>query len=209
MTRGDGSGLAARVLVAAVAALVIVPVSALSAGYGGPPAVVGRRLSWARHAAWQWLCPSGTLYAAGGGSRRMWVVLPFFCAGGVLGSLICRRRWSCRGLPAGRGSAIAWRPGAGGGFLALSPRAGGAAAAPRTVAEHRAGAGGSMAIGALGALAFLLSGQPLGVHVGADAVGGKGRGWAPPRSRLEHLLVMGRAAAVIWQGSLLTQGTRR
>ena len=28
-------------------------------------------------------CGSGTLYAAGGGSRRMWVVLPFFCAGGT------------------------------------------------------------------------------------------------------------------------------
>lgn len=33
-------------------------------------------------------CGSGTLYAAGGGSRRMWVVLPFFCLGGLLGSLV-------------------------------------------------------------------------------------------------------------------------
>lgn len=29
-------------------------------------------------------CGSGTLVAAGQGSRRMWVALPFFCLGGVM-----------------------------------------------------------------------------------------------------------------------------
>ena len=45
-------------------------------------------------------CGSGTLYAAGGGSRRMWVVLPFFCLGGLLGSLMLPAALALPALPA-------------------------------------------------------------------------------------------------------------
>ena len=93
LARGDGSGLAAGLLVPAVAALVIVPFAALVPGYSGfvspigVPLVIGAAIFGLGMQLGNG-CGSGTLYAAGSGSRRMWVVLPFFCLGGVLGSLV-------------------------------------------------------------------------------------------------------------------------
>ena len=93
LARGDGSGLAAGLLVPAVAALVIVPFAALVPGYSGfvspigVPLVIGAAVFGLGMQLGNG-CGSGTLYAAGSGSRRMWVVLPFFCLGGVLGSLV-------------------------------------------------------------------------------------------------------------------------
>ena len=206
MTRGDGSGLAAGVLVAAVAALVIVPVSALSAGYGGyvqplgPPAVVGAALFGLGMQLGNG-CASGTLYAAGGGSRRMWVVLPFFCAGGVLGSLILPAALELPSLPpVGLGEIL----GPWGGLAATLALTGALAALllrrgpwPST-AQVRA----ALAIGALAALAFLLSGQPWGVTSGLTLWGAKAAGalrldlgwstywsWAGPRQDLAGSLL--------------------
>ena len=177
MTRGDGSGLAAGVLVAAVAALVIVPVCALGAGYGGYVQPLG--LPVAAGAALFGLgmqlgngCASGTLYAAGGGSRRMWVVLPFFCGGGVLGSLLLPVALELPSLPQiGLGDML----GPWGGLAATLALTGALAAlllrrGPRPdPAQLRA----AVAIGALAALAFLLSGQPWGITSGLTLWGAK------------------------------------
>ena len=180
MTRGDGSGLAAGVLVAAVAALVIVPVSAFGAGYGGyvqplgPPAVAGAALFGLGMQLGNG-CASGTLYAAGGGSRRMWVVLPFFCAGGVLGSLVLPAALELPSLPpVGLGKVF----GPWGGLAATLALAGALTAlllrrGPRpSPAQLRA----AVAIGALAALAFLLSGQPWGITSGLTLWGAKAAG---------------------------------
>ena len=229
MTRGDGSGLAAGVLVAAVAALVIVPVSALGAGYGGyvqplgPPAVVGAALFGLGMQLGNG-CASGTLYAAGGGSRRMWVVLPFFCAGGVLGSLVLPAALELPSLPpVGLGD----RLGPWGGLAATLALAGTLAAlllrrGPRpSAAQLRA----AVAIGALAALAFLLSGQPWGVTSGLTLWGAKAAGafgldltgnaywsWDGPRQDLAGSLlaqdsslmdigfILGATCAAAWRG---------
>ena len=177
MTRGDGSGLAAGVLVAAVAALVIVPVSALCAGYGGyvqplgPAAVVGAALFGLGMQLGNG-CASGTLYAAGGGSRRMWVVLPFFCAGGVLGSLVLPAALELPSLPpVGLGDML----GPWGGLAATLALAGALVALLLRrgpwpgAAQLRA----AVAIGGLAGLAFLLSGQPWGVTSGLTLWGAK------------------------------------
>ncbi|NKE43797.1 YeeE/YedE family protein [Roseomonas frigidaquae] len=89
----DGRTLGASFIVPAVAALVILPVGTLAEGYGrfvapiGPPLVVGAAVFGIGMQITNG-CGSGTLVAAGQGSRRMWVALPFFCLGGVLGSLV-------------------------------------------------------------------------------------------------------------------------
>ena len=187
MTRGDGSGLAAGVLVAAVAALVIVPVSALAEAMAamsrrsGRPVVVGAALFGLGMQLGNG-CASGTLYAAGGGSRRMWVVLPFFCAGGVLGSLVLPAALELPSLPpVGLGNVL----GPWGGLAATLALAGGLAALllRRGPRPSRAQLRAAVAIGALAALAFLLSGQPWGVTIGADALGREG-GERPRRSIL-------------------------
>ncbi len=177
MTGGDGSGLAAGVLVAAVAAVVIVPVAALGAGYGGyvqplglpvavGAAVFGLGMQLANG------CASGTLYAAGGGSRRMWVVLPFFCAGGVLGSLLLPAALALPALPAvGLGDVL----GPWGGLAATLALAGALAAMllRRGPWPGRAQLRAAGAIGGLAALAFLLSGQPWGITSGLTLWGAK------------------------------------
>ena len=229
MTRGDGSGLAAGVLVAAVAALVIVPVSELGAGYGGyvqplgPPAVAGAALFGLGMQLGNG-CASGTLYAAGGGSRRMWVVLPFFCAGGVLGSLVLPAALDLPSLPpVGLGDLL----GPWGGLAATLALAGALAAlllrrGPRPgAAQLRA----AVAIGALAALAFLLSGRPWGVTSGLTLWGAKAAGalgvdltgtaywsWDGPRQDLAGSLlaqdsslmdigfILGATLAAAWRG---------
>jgi len=177
MTRGDGSGLAAGLLVAAVAALVIVPVSTLADGYGGYvqplglPVVIGAALFGLGMQLGNG-CASGALYGAGGGSRRMWVVLPFFCAGGLLGSLILPAALQLPTLPpVGLGKVL----GPWGGLAATLALAGALAALllrrgpwPSAVQVRPA-----VAIGTLAALAFLLSGYPWGVTTGLTLWGAK------------------------------------
>ena len=87
---GDGRGLGAGFIVPAIAALVVLPVGALSENYGrlvmpvGPSLLVGAAIFGTGMMLANG-CGSGALSAAGQGSRRMWVALPFFCLGGVLG----------------------------------------------------------------------------------------------------------------------------
>ena len=91
--RRDGRALGAAFIVPTVAALVVIPIGATVEGYSrfvtplGPVLVagafifgIGMQLAGA--------CGSGTLVAVGQGSRRMWVALPFFCLGGVLGTTL-------------------------------------------------------------------------------------------------------------------------
>ena len=177
LTRRDGSGLAAGFVVAMIAALVVIPVAALVPGYNGFEAPIGLPLiggAMLFGAGMQWAngCGSGTLYTAGGGSRRMWVVLPFFCVGGLLGTLVLPAAVS---LPAM--SEVVF-PRMFGPWLGLAATLILAAAlmllvvgrGPRPdAARLRAAA----VIGALAALAFLLSGQPWGVTTGLTLWGAK------------------------------------
>ena len=175
--QGDGSGLAAGVLVAAVAALVTVPVATLVPGYAGYVAPLGVPLlaGAALFGLGMQLangCASGTLYAAGGGSRRMWVVLPFFCAGGVLGSLLLPAALELPALPA---VALGDAAGAWGGLAATLALAGGLMGlllrrGPRPARAQLWTAG---LIGALAALAFLLAGRPWGITSGMTLWGAK------------------------------------
>ena len=234
MTRGDGAGLAAGVLVAAVAAVVIVPVSTLGAGYGGyvqplgPPAVAGGALFGLGMQLGNG-CASGTLYAAGGGSRRMWVVLPFFCAGGVLGSLVLPAALDLPSLPpVGLGD----RLGPWSGLVATLALTGALAALLLrrgpwpSAAQVRA----AVAIGALAALAFLVSGQPWGVTSGLTVWGAKAASaigfdltgttywsWEGPRQDLAGSLlaqdsslmdigfILGATLAAAWRGRFRAQ----
>ena len=177
MTRRDGSGLAAGIAVAMVAALVIIPVVALSPGYSGFEAPIGLPLiggAMLFGAGMQWGngCGSGTLYTAGGGSRRMWVVLPFFCIGGLFGSLALP---AAVALPAlhevvfprilGPWIGLAVTLALAAALIALVVGRG-----PRPDTDRLKAAAG---IGALAAVAFLLSGQPWGVTTGLTLWGAK------------------------------------
>jgi uncharacterized membrane protein YedE/YeeE len=171
---GDGGVLGAAFIVPAVAALVILPVATMVDGYGRFLSPVG--LSLLVGAAIFGIgmqltngCGSGTLVAVGQGSRRMMITLPFFCLGGVLGSLA---------LP----TALAW-PGIGVVDLAASfgPWGGLAATEALLLAGalvvlrgRRPPAGKLLAgavIGALAAALFLVSGQPWGVTTGLTVWG--------------------------------------
>ncbi len=93
LVQGNGSGLGAAFLTPAIAALVIVPLGTNGSDYIrfvapiGLPLILGAAIFGVGMQIANG-CGSGTLVAAGEGARRMWMVLPFFCFGGVLGSLI-------------------------------------------------------------------------------------------------------------------------
>ena len=92
LTRGEAGGLLGGLIVVAVAALVIVPMAALSPKFGGAIAPLGPSLiigAFTFGVGMQLAngCGSGTLYTAGGGSGRMLIALFFFVAGSVFGSL--------------------------------------------------------------------------------------------------------------------------
>jgi uncharacterized membrane protein YedE/YeeE len=176
LERGDGGVLGAAFIVPAVAALVVIPVATTLDGYGRFVAPVGLSLilGAAIFGVGMQLtngCGSGTLVAVGQGSRRMIIALPFFCVGGVLGSLV---------LPA----ALAW-PGIGEVDLAARLGTWGGLAATEAlllagalvVLRGRRPAPGKLlagaVIGALAALLFLVSGQPWGVTMGLTVWGAK------------------------------------
>ena len=92
LTRGEAGGLLGGLIVIAVAAVVIVPVAALSPKFGGAIAPLGPSLiigAFTFGIGMQLAngCGSGTLYTAGGGSGRMLIALLFFIIGCVFGSL--------------------------------------------------------------------------------------------------------------------------
>jgi len=92
LTRGEAGGLLGGLIVIAVAAVVVVPVAALSPKFGGAIAPLGISLvvgAFTFGIGMQLAngCGSGTLYTAGGGSGRMLLALAGFIVGCVLGSL--------------------------------------------------------------------------------------------------------------------------
>jgi uncharacterized membrane protein YedE/YeeE len=234
LAAGEGAGLAAGLVVAAVAALVIVPVSALVDGYSGYVAPLG--LPVAGGAALFGLgmqlangCGSGTLYAAGGGSRRLWVALPFFCLGGVLGSLILPAALRLPALPAVSLGALF---GPWGGLAATLALTGALILwlARRGGWPDRRRLGIAALIGVLAAGAFLLSGTPWGVTMGLTIWGAKALGtigidvsgtefwsWDGPKQALAGSILgqdsslmnigmlLGATAAAAWRGSFRGQ----
>ena len=92
LTRGEAGGLIGGLIVIAVAAVVVVPVAALSPKFGGAIAPLGVSLvvgAFTFGIGMQLAngCGSGTLYTVGGGSGRMLIALLFFVIGSVFGSL--------------------------------------------------------------------------------------------------------------------------
>ena len=92
---GDGRGIRAQMVMLALASGLMIPVLASGSilGHGVVGAVAPAGVSVMVGAfmfgmAMQWAngCASGTLYALGGGSTRMLVVLPFFLIGSLWGS---------------------------------------------------------------------------------------------------------------------------
>ncbi|MBU8536304.1 YeeE/YedE thiosulfate transporter family protein [Falsiroseomonas tokyonensis] len=173
---GDGRALGASFIAPAVAALVVLPVGLLAEGFGrfvaplGLPLLVGAAIFGVGMQLANG-CGSGTLVAAGQGSRRMWVALPFFCLGGVLGSLLVPAAMRLPDLGVVDLGALL---GPWGGLAAtLAMLLAGAllvlrGARPRA-AELRAGA----IIGGLAGLMFLASGLPWGITTGLTLWGAK------------------------------------
>jgi uncharacterized membrane protein YedE/YeeE len=167
--RGDGRAAGASFLAPAVALLVVVPVTALVEGYGRFVAPVGLSLVLGAMVFGVGMqiangCGSGVLVAAGQGSRRMWVTLPFFCLGGVLGSLLLPAALAWPSL--GAIDLVAWF-GPWGGLLAMQAMLLlGALLVLRGARPIPAMLQGSAIIGALAALLFLASGLPWGITTG-------------------------------------------
>ncbi|BDG73136.1 membrane protein [Roseomonas fluvialis] len=164
----DGRALGAAFVVPAVATLVVLPVGVLAEGYGryvapvGPSLLVGAALFGVGMMLANG-CGSGALAAAGQGSRRMWVALPFFCLGGVLGSLALPTALRLPGIEV---DLAAWFGPWGGLIVTEALLLAFAAAVLRgtrpPAGRLRAGA----VIGALAAAVFLVSGLPWGITMG-------------------------------------------
>ena len=176
LVRRDGRALAASVAIPAVLALVVLPVGAGSDDYSRFLAPVG--LSLIVGAAIFGIgmqiangCGSGCVVAAGQGSRRMLVALPFFAMGGVLGTLILPIALGWPSL--GAIDLAAWF-GPWGGLLAtealLALLAIGLLRGARPdLTQLYAGA----IIGVLAVALFLVSGEPWGITMGLTVFGAK------------------------------------
>lgn len=176
LTQGDGRALGATFLTPAIAALVIVPLGSEGENYSrfvapiGVPLILGAIIFGIGMQIANG-CGSGILVAAGQGSRRMWVALPFFCLGGVLGSFLLPAAEHLPNLgavdfPALFGPAL--------GLLAIEALLAVAALAvlrgawptPRQL-------GIAAVIGLLAATLFLASGEPWGITMGLTLWGAK------------------------------------
>lgn len=176
LERGDGRAAGASFLAPAVAALVVVPVGATLEGYGrfvaplGPSLVIGALMFGVGMQIANG-CGSGVLVAAGQGSRRMWVALPFFCLGGVIGSLLLPVALALPGL--GDADLVAWF-GPWGGLLATQALLLlGALAVLRGARPTEAMLAAAGVVGALAGLLFLVSGMPWGITAGLTLWGAK------------------------------------
>ena len=90
---GDGSAVSLHFILAALCALVFIPVTASGIGPSGSLAPVSLSLfvgAFMFGVGMQLAngCGSGVLFSFGGGSGRMIVALPFFVIGSVIGSVI-------------------------------------------------------------------------------------------------------------------------
>lgn len=227
---GDSRPVGASLVIPAIAALVIVPVSGLVPGYGRFVAPVGVQLLLGAMVFGVGMqvangCGSGVLVAAGQGSRRMFVALPFFCLGGVLGALLLPMG---AGLPSLGSIDLLELLGPWGGLAATEAVLALFALAtlrgrPLPVAALRSGC----VIGVLAALLFLASGTPWGITTGLTLWAAKplqAAGWnlaAQPFWQVDWAreallgpvlanhaslsdvgLVLGALAAAAWRGSL-------
>jgi len=164
---GQDQGFAAGALVAGVAAPVVILLGAYGGeAYGALVAPLGLPVAGGAVLFGIGMqlangCGSGCLYAAGGGSKRLLVALPFFMAGGVVGSLLLP---SAMALPS---LGTVWLPGE------LGP-IGGLVATEAVVAALVLFAGrgrlpeglalrAAIGLGVLAAAVFALTGFPWGV----------------------------------------------
>jgi uncharacterized membrane protein YedE/YeeE len=183
LTRGEAGGLLGGLIVIAICALAVVPVSALSPKFGGAIAPLGPSLvigAFVFGIGMQLAngCGSGTLYTVGGGSGRMLIALLFFVIGSVFGSLSLPAFLSLGGVDPVLASDYlgAW----GGLFATLMSIA--AAAALIVLIARRRGANfmpsrnyviGGIAIGLLCVLVFAAGGHPWSVTFGYTVWGAK------------------------------------
>lgn len=176
VTRGDGRALGAAFIVPAVAALVVIPMGAAVEGYSrfvapiGPVLLAGAAI-FGIGMQLAGGCGSGTLVAAGQGSRRMLLALPFFCLGGVFGTALLP---ALAAVPDWGAVDLADRLGPGWGLAAnLAVLLLGALVVLRGARplahQLRSGA----VVGALAALVFLVSGAPWGITFGLTLWGAK------------------------------------
>ena len=173
---GAGRALGTAFIIPAIAAPIVLPVCALVEGYARFVAPVGLPLLLGAAVFGIGMqiangCGSGCLVAAGQGSRRLLVALPFFCAGGVLGSLVLP---ALLRLPDLGEIDLADRLGVGPGLLATEALlAAGAALLLRGSRPLRADLLAGSVIGALAIVVFLVSGQPWGITTGLTLCGAK------------------------------------
>ena len=169
LERGDGRALGATFVIPAVAALVIVPVAALLPGYGrfvtpiGLPLLLGAMVFGIGMQIANG-CGSGVLVGAGEGSRRMWVALPFFCLGGVIGSLLLPMGLMLPSL--GEVDLVRWLGPWWGLAATEALLLAGAAIVLRGAVPPRQRLVAGAVIGGLAALLFLVSGMPWGITTG-------------------------------------------
>ena len=177
LREGDGRALAATFAIPAIAALVVLPIGASADGYArfvspinlslGIGAVlfgVGMQVANG--------CGSGTVVAAGQGSRRMLLALPFFCLGGVMGSLLLPYAEALPGL--GPVDLVEYF-GPWGGLVVMEALLGaGALLVARGAWPDRRRIMVAALIGILAAVLFLVSGQPWGITMGLTVMGAKG-----------------------------------
>lgn len=171
---GDGRDLAATLLIPAIAAPVIIPLALANPDYSRFVAPLGLSLLFGAMLFGVGMqiangCGSGTLIAAGQGSRRMWITLPFFCLGGVLGSLLLPTAltWPSFGaidLPAQLGAPA----GLAVTELALATTA---LVLLRGVRPARRQVAAGLLIGGLAAAWFIVAGEPWGITMGLTVIG--------------------------------------
>ena len=176
LSAGDGRTLAAGFVVPAVASALVIPVGSLVDGYHrflapvGLPLIVGAFIFGIGMQTAN-ACGSGTLISASQGSRRALVALPFFCGGGVIGSLTVP--WAMR-LP---GLGIIDLTEQIGIFPALAATEGALLLGALTIlrgarpSHNRLWVGAK--IGLLAGLLFLVSHEPWGITVGLTTWGAK------------------------------------
>ena len=183
LTRGEAGGLLGGLIVIAICALAVVPVSALSPKFGGAIAPLGPSLvvgAFFFGIGMQLAngCGSGTLYTVGGGSGRMLIALLFFVVGSVFGSLSLPAFLAFGGVDPVLASDYlgAW------GGLAATLMSIAIAAALIVLVARRRGANfipsrnyviGGIAIGLLCVLVFAVGGHPWSVTFGYTVWGAK------------------------------------
>jgi uncharacterized membrane protein YedE/YeeE len=183
IARAEPDGLIGGLLLIAIAAVVIVPVTALVPGFGGAIAPIGPSLVIGAFVFGIGMqiangCGSGTLYTAGGGSGRMLITLAFFILGSVVGSLHLPAALALGGIDpvlakdyvgpwGGLAVTLATLAAAAAGCITLARRRGTRWRPSRKIVA------GAIAIGLLSVAVFAAGGHPWSVTFGFTLWGGK------------------------------------